>query len=107
MKWGVRRYQKKDGTITQAGKKRYHSSDKISDGKSEKTKKAIDIALSTYFGLSITYLGYIGARKIANLSPTSSNVIATTLGSIGGTKYYELSRARREAESKRNANNNR
>lgn len=23
MKWGVRRYQKKDGTLTSAGKKRY------------------------------------------------------------------------------------
>lgn len=27
MKWGVRRYQRKDGTLTNAGKKRYNMSD--------------------------------------------------------------------------------
>lgn len=37
MKWGVRRYQKKDGTLTPAGKKRY--SDKQST--SQKVKKVV------------------------------------------------------------------
>ena len=35
MKWGVRRYQKKDGTLTPAGKKRYSESE---DSKAEITK---------------------------------------------------------------------
>lgn len=29
MKWGVRRYQNKDGTLTEAGEKRYSSSEQI------------------------------------------------------------------------------
>lgn len=29
MKWGVRRYQNEDGTLTAAGKKRYESREKI------------------------------------------------------------------------------
>lgn len=45
MKWGVRRYQKKDGTLTKAGKKRYGEADgqekssndsDLSRGKNEK-----------------------------------------------------------------------
>ena len=36
MKWGVRRYQNKDGTLTEAGKRRYA---KDTAGMNEKTKK--------------------------------------------------------------------
>lgn len=31
MKWGVRRYQNKDGTLTAAGKQRYNGNDHVSD----------------------------------------------------------------------------
>jgi hypothetical protein len=34
-KWGVRRYQNKDGSLTPAGKKRY---DDVNDGQTRKTK---------------------------------------------------------------------
>lgn len=37
MKWGVRRYQNKDGSLTAKGKKRY-SSDDSNDGQKENTK---------------------------------------------------------------------
>lgn len=37
MKWGVRRYQNKDGSLTAKGKKRY-SSDSSNDGQKENTK---------------------------------------------------------------------
>lgn len=40
MKWGVRRYQNKDGTLTDAGKKRY--SRDIQDNKSKKKDSRID-----------------------------------------------------------------
>ena len=40
MKWGVRRYQNKDGTLTDAGKKRY--SRDIQDNKSKKKDNRID-----------------------------------------------------------------
>ena len=42
MKWGVRRYQNKDGTRTAAGKKRY-ADDDVSDKKSMKNKTAGNI----------------------------------------------------------------
>lgn len=40
MRWGVRRYQNKDGSLTSSGKKRYNSDDtiknKVNDSKSTK-----------------------------------------------------------------------
>ena len=32
MKWGIRRYQNKDGSLTSAGKKRYSDSSSVNDG---------------------------------------------------------------------------
>ena len=40
MKWGVRRYQNKDGTLTEAGKKRYDRD--ISDNAARKKENRID-----------------------------------------------------------------
>lgn len=42
MKWGVRRYQNKDGTLTKAGKKRYSDSEK--DARKKNQKAIIDKA---------------------------------------------------------------
>lgn len=65
MKWGVRRYQKKDGTLTNAGKKRY--SDDKSDGDnnekkglSDKQKRAIKIGAAAVG----TVLAAYGAKKV-------------------------------------------
>lgn len=58
MKWGVRRYQDKDGTLTDAGKKRYDRDQRENQGKdpkkadpnrwvredTERTKKTVDAA---------------------------------------------------------------
>ena len=48
MKWGVRRYQNKDGTLTKAGKKRYGDSSgknsQQSKERSEKRRAAVDRA---------------------------------------------------------------
>lgn len=38
-KWGVRRYQNPDGTLTEEGKKRYGSAEKFEEAKSQKRKK--------------------------------------------------------------------
>lgn len=40
MKWGVRRYQNKDGSLTPLGKKRYETSSKKTDKRHEDYKKA-------------------------------------------------------------------
>lgn len=66
-KWGVRRFQKKDGSLTSAGKKRYSDGSKTKNGEadsekrkglSDKQKKAIKIgAAAVATGLAI-YGGY-------------------------------------------------
>lgn len=51
MKWGVRRYQKKDGSLTPAGKKKYSedtSSEKQKRNKSKTNKKRIQTAEKEY-----------------------------------------------------------
>lgn len=39
MKWGVRRYQNKDGSLTSAGKKRYGNNDDIKDSQQKNTEE--------------------------------------------------------------------
>lgn len=39
MKWGVRRYQNKDGSLTSAGKKRYSDNDDIKDAPQKNTEE--------------------------------------------------------------------
>ena len=39
MKWGIRRYQNKDGTLTSAGKKRYSNNDDIKDAPQKNTEE--------------------------------------------------------------------
>lgn len=39
MKWGVRRYQNKDGSLTSAGKKRYKNNDDIKDAPQKNTEE--------------------------------------------------------------------
>ena len=39
MKWGVRRYQNKDGSLTSAGKKRYSNNDDIKDAPQKNTEE--------------------------------------------------------------------
>ena len=41
-KWGVRRYQNPDGTLTEAGKKRYASDEKINAKRKEKNRLTAD-----------------------------------------------------------------
>ena len=40
MKWGVRRYQNKDGTLTEAGKKRYDTGEKSSSSESSQSSSS-------------------------------------------------------------------
>jgi hypothetical protein len=52
-KWGVRRYQKKDGTLTTAGKKRYSDDDDQNEARSDTGKKiAKGLAVGAAVGLA-------------------------------------------------------
>lgn len=57
MKWGVRRYQNKDGTLTAAGKKRYGENDSTNTSSTKKPYKPSDFQKQ--------YYGTKGAERIA------------------------------------------
>ena len=74
MKWGIRRYQNKDGTLTSKGKKRYEKSndnsndeDEIKNNKSRKilTKRNIAIG-ATVVGASLAVMGAMYVYKKTN-----------------------------------------
>lgn len=74
MKWGIRRYQNKDGTLTTKGKKRYEKSndnsndeDEIKNNKSRKilTKRNIAIG-ATVVGASLAAMGAMYVYKKTN-----------------------------------------
>ena len=63
MKWGVRRFQKKNGSLTSAGKERYQENEKkrnLPKGLhlTEKQKKAIKIGTAVAASALIAYGGY-------------------------------------------------
>ena len=59
MKWGVRRYQNKDGTRTAAGKKRYRDmSDEERSDKNKKTAKRVAAALVMTASVGVAVAAY-------------------------------------------------
>lgn len=87
-KWGVRRYQKKDGTLTPAGKKRNNK-----DSKTELNKE--DLKQLAYVGASICagYLsGKLGSAAVFSLtgSDTMAYMLAPSIAILGGVKYYDF-----------------
>lgn len=64
MRWGVRRFQRKDGSLTSAGKKRYGDDDSKAERSSEKKgltsnqKKAIAIGAAVVAAALVTYGAY-------------------------------------------------
>ena len=56
MKWGVRRYQNADGTLTSAGKKKYSSDSKTDAG--AKRKKLLKTAAGVALAAGTAYAGY-------------------------------------------------
>ena len=58
MKWGIRRYQNKDGTLTSKGKKRYEKSNDNSNGEDEiKNNKARKILTKRNIAIGATVVG--------------------------------------------------
>lgn len=63
MKWGVRRYENKDGTLTEAGKKRYTNSEKR-ERRKEKAKKLGKILGATLGTAAVAYGGHKLYKKV-------------------------------------------
>lgn len=93
MKWGVRRYQNKDGTLTEAGKKHYHPNYSDSQRKQDKAlygNRGVErINKRMHEGYSI--LGarhYEAARKQRNrIILAGAGIAAGTLVTVGGVMY--------------------
>jgi hypothetical protein len=98
MKWGVRRYQNKDGTLTPAGKKKYGDSEK--EGIKEKVKEMSDEDLRKFLNrlqmekqvsqlLSETEAPKVAkGKKLAREILESSGKIAATKIAASLGKYF-------------------
>ena len=90
MKWGVRRYQNKDGTRTAAGKKRYRDmSDSEKSDRSKRAAKKVAAALVMGASVGVAVAAY---RK----NPAKMNAILSKVGNAtvsgakkAGNKAYE------------------
>lgn len=93
MKWGVRRYQNKDGSRTAAGKKRYReSSDDERSANNRKTAKRVAAALVMTASVGVAVAAY---RK----NPAAINSVLSKVGNATvsgakkvGNKTYEAGR---------------
>jgi hypothetical protein len=99
MKWGVRRYQKKDGSLTSAGKKRY-SEDSDTDGgnKQSKSRKAVKIAAAgivmgaTVATAAVIYKKNPEAVKSVMAKVKNSTVSGSKKACEAGKKYLKEAR---------------
>ena len=63
MKWGVRRYQNKDGSLTSRGKKRYKRSEESEENEKERKarrKRNIKIAIGVGVGVAAAAVAAYG-----------------------------------------------
>lgn len=82
MKWGVRRYQNKDGTRTAAGKKRYRDmSDEEKSARNKKVAKQVATALVMTASVGVAVAAY---RK----NPAKVNAVLSKIGNqtVAGAK---------------------
>ena len=85
MRWGVRRYQNKDGSLTPAGEKRYNESEKSNNKSSSRKKKIAIAAVST---LTIT-----AAASLYGSNPSVRKAVNSTLSKAGKTSLSALKKS--------------
>jgi hypothetical protein len=77
MKWGVRRYQNKDGTLTNAGKKRYSEDsgkkELTPEEKAAKRKKALKVGAAVV-GTTLAVAGGVAFHKFIRDANTAKHV---------------------------------
>ena len=94
-KWGVRRYQNPDGSLTEAGKKRYSESSATyqerADAARHKAKTAAKIMTAGYLGAIPTSLlasGMIAASAAVTPAAIGALTVATILAGTGDVARY-------------------
>lgn len=90
MKWGVRRYQKKDGSLTPEGKKRYDDSP---EAKSDRNKKvAKRVAAAVVMGATVTAAAVLYTKNRKAVDDVIARVGKSTISGAkkAGSKTYEV-----------------
>lgn len=77
MKWGIRRYQNPDGTLTELGKQRYGTSENLQADRQRKKEKAIKVA-KVAAGVAATGIAVAGAGAGFKLATNAAFKIATS-----------------------------
>ena len=91
MKWGVRRYQNPDGTLTAAGKKRYNDTGRKEaekKGPSDKQKRALKIGAAVAVTALAAYGGYrlYKSGKLDSFIDEGKRKVTGILGDISGNQ---------------------
>lgn len=68
MKWGVRRFQNGDGTLTPAGKERYSDDDKTAKRKKVATGIAVGVTATAGAALTVYLVKKFGVKKLPDVS---------------------------------------
>ena len=94
MKWGVRRYQKKDGSLTPAGKKRYSedSDTDVAENNARSKKVAKRVAAAVVMGATVATAAVIYKKNPEAVKAVISKVGSKTVSGMknAGTKTYEV-----------------
>lgn len=98
MRWGVRRYQNADGSLTKAGKKRYNNSDGDSSNNTKSTKSLISKHQAK---LEETYIrkgmSREDAQKAAKRRITTEKILAVTAGvTVAAATAYVINKRIKE-----------
>lgn len=96
MKWGVRRYQKKDGSLTPAGRKRYDdtpdSGNQTTSNSARNRKIAKRVAAAVIMGSTVAAAAVIYKKNPAAVRSVISKVGNSTISGMkkAGKKTYEV-----------------
>lgn len=82
-KWGVRRYRNTDGSLTEAGKKRYNSNNNTDEP--SRVKKIAKTVGAAALGIGVSYAG----AKFA-ASPTAREAVGRVIDKMGHLKVKEV-----------------
>lgn len=86
MRWGVRRYQKKDGSLTPAGKKRYGEGSADGDNKTKSNKVAKRVAAAVIMGTTVAAAAVIYKKNPEAVKSVISKVGKYTVAGANKAK---------------------
>ena len=95
-KWGIRRYQNEDGSLTSAGKERYgryESDEHVSPKKIKRDFNKLERVYGKTYARAQTYKGDYMGRILTSKEPTYEEFAKTRSGKIAKKSFEEASRS--------------